>query len=229
MCWRRRQFVPSSRLRCGRRQVFGPGVCIPAFLVGAAVTAALVKQDHLSGPERAFADRVFRGKVPYDRILKTNLVGLGDRPFTVPGPGGAILVNLGHGFDDPVHYTGIGGADNGLNAPGQLFIHELTHAWQIANDSFTPAYYCRAASTAAGTVGGDMSAYIYGSAGQPWGDAPSSKVRLSMNGFAGSTTKPKKNNPNLQIKFPPMDDHDESPAVNPYYRYLRDNIRTGIA
>jgi hypothetical protein len=74
-----------------------------------------------------------------------------------------------------------------------------------------------------------MSAYIYGSAGQPWGDAPSSKVRLSMNGFAGSTTKPKKNNPNLQIKFPPMDDHDESPAVNPYYRYLRDNIRTGIA
>jgi hypothetical protein len=47
--------------------------------------------------------------------------------------------------------------------------------------------------------------------------------------FAGSTTKPKKNNTNLQIKFPPMDDHDESPAVNPYYRYLRDNIRTGIA
>jgi hypothetical protein len=37
------------------------------------------------------------------------------------------------------------------------------------------------------------------------------------------------NNPNLQRKFPPMDDHDESPTVNPYYRYIRNNIRSGIA
>src|SRR5918999_6317927 len=102
----------------------------PAFIIGAAVTAATIKQRHMIDAEKAFADQVFRGRLPLDRILLTNLVGLGDRPFTAPGPGGAILVNLGKGFDNPVSYTGKGGDTLGLNAPGQLFIHELTHAWQ---------------------------------------------------------------------------------------------------
>ena len=140
-------------LASGAGFVFGPAGMLPALLSGAAITAALVKQRHMNDGERAFADQVFRGRVPFDRVLLTNLVGLGNRPFTAPGPGGAILVNLGKGFDDPVRYTGKGGDELGRNAPGQLLIHELTHAWQIANESFTPEYYCRAVSTAVGTVG----------------------------------------------------------------------------
>ena len=120
--------------------VLGPGVLIPAFLVGAAVTAALVKQRHMTDEEKAFADRVFNGTLPLDRILLTNIVGFGGRPFTTPAPGGAILVNLGKGFDDPVRYTGKGGDTLNVNAPGQLLIHELTHAWQIENETFTPEY-----------------------------------------------------------------------------------------
>ena len=54
--------------------VLGPGVLIPAFLVGAAVTAALVKQRHMTDEEKAFADRVFNGTLPLDRILLTNIV-----------------------------------------------------------------------------------------------------------------------------------------------------------
>jgi hypothetical protein len=127
-------------LAAGAAFVFGPGVLIPAFLLGTAVTAALVKQRKMTAEERQFAGRVFGGTLPMDRVMLTNLVGLGDRPFTSPGPGGTILVNIGEGFNDPVNYTGKGGTLLGQNAPGQLLIHELTHAWQIANESFTPAY-----------------------------------------------------------------------------------------
>jgi hypothetical protein len=206
--------------------VFGPIALFPAFVVGAAVTAATVKQRHMSDEEKAFADQVFKGKLPSDRVLLTNLVGFGERPFTAPGPGGAILVNLGKGFDDPVRYTGKGGDRLGVNAPGQLLIHELTHAWQIGNESFTPEYYCRAVSTALGTVGGDMSAYGYGTAGGSWSSfGTEQQGSIVDEWFAGS------NNPSdgPQKGYPPMHSIDQGPDQNPYFRYIRDNVRTGIA
>ena len=53
-----------------------------------------------------------------ERIRPTNLVGLGDRPFTAPGPGGSILLNIGdHAFDDPVQYNGKGGTKLGVDVP----------------------------------------------------------------------------------------------------------------
>src|SRR5262245_24836176 len=208
--------------------VFGPMALFPAFVVGAAVTAALIKQRHMTDPEKAFADQVFKGRLPVDRILLTNLVGLGGRPFTAPGPGGAILVNLGKGFDDPINYTGKGGDMLGQNAAGQLLIHELTHAWQIGNESFTPEYYCRAVSTAVGTIGGDMSAYRYGPAGGRWRSfGTEQQASLVDEWFAGSKN-PNKSSP--QQGFPPMHSDDQGqPNQNPYFRYIRDNIRTGIA
>lgn len=206
--------------------VLGPSFMIPAFLVGAVVTAALVKQRHLEHHERVFADKVFQGRVPYDRVLLTNLVGLGDRPFTAPAPGGAILVNLGKGFDNPVSYTGKGGDRLGINAPGQLLIHELTHAWQIANESFTPAYYCRAVSTASSTAGGDMSAYDYGPPSDPWSSfGTEQQGSIVDEWFAGSSSP----DSGRQSGYPAMSEDDWSPNQNPYYRYIRDNIRTGIA
>jgi hypothetical protein len=167
------------------------------------------------------------GKVPYDRVLLTNLVGLGDRPFTTPAPGGAILVNLGKGFDDPVNYTGKGGDQLGVNAPGQLLIHELTHAWQIGNESFTPEYYCRAVSTAVGTLGGDMSAYSYGPAGASWGPfGTEQQGSIVDQWFAGSSDPDSRS---LQRGFAPMHSDDQGTGQNPYFRYIRDNVRTGIA
>jgi hypothetical protein len=222
-------------LAAGAAFVFGPGVLFPVFLVGAAVTAALVKQRHLTAEERQFVDRVFQGTLPMDRVLLTNLVGLGGRPFTAPGPGGAILVNVGEGFDDPVNYTGKGGTELGKNAKGQLLIHELTHAWQIANESFTPGYYCRALSTAIGTVGGDMSAYQYGPSGPPWGSfGTEQQAAIVDEWFAGSDMPDFVGKVERQREFPPR--HDKGPGEdpanpkpNPYFRYVRDNIRAGIA
>lgn len=211
----------------GAAFVLGPGALIPAFLVGAAVTAAAVKQRRLEEHERAFAHKVFRDTVPYGRILLTNFVGLGNRPFATPGPGGVILVNIGEGYADPVGYTGEGGTEVGMNAPGELFIHELVHAWQIANESFTPEYYCRALSTAVGTVGGNMSAYWYGPADRSWGSfGTEGQAKLVDEWFAGNTKPEPKG---WQSAYPPRSEEDQPPEQNPYYRYIRDNIRTGIA
>ena len=104
-----------------------------------------------------------------------------------------ILVNVGDGYADPIHYTGRGRAGtDGEYAPGQLLIHELVHAWQIANESFTPEYYCRALSAAGGTVGGDMSAYVYGSADGGWGSFETeAQAKLVDEWFAGNTPSPR--------------------------------------
>jgi hypothetical protein len=194
------------------------------------VTAALVKQRKMNAAERQFADRVFGGRLPMDRVMLTNLLGLGDRPFTSPGPGGTILVNLGQGFDDPMNYTGKGGDVLGQNAPGQLLIHELAHAWQIANESFTPAYYCRAVSTALGTTGGDMSAYSYGPPGPPWSSfGTEQQASIVDEWFAGNKMPDFEEKNERQRAFPPMHEAVEGPVQNPYFRYIRDNIRAGIA
>lgn len=211
----------------GAAFVFGPGALFPAFVVGAATTAALVDQRKLKAHERDFANVVFRGKAPLDRVQLTNLVGLGGRPFTAPGPGGAILVNLGKGFEDPVNYTGKGGDETGVNAPGQLLIHELTHAWQIGNESFTPEYYCRAVATSAGTAGGDMSAYRYGPATDGWRTFGTEQQGSIVDEWFAGNENPDGGSP--QHKYPPMHEDDQTPAQNPYFRYIRDNIRTGIA
>ncbi|MFT4088102.1 MAG: hypothetical protein QM658_13325 [Gordonia sp. (in: high G+C Gram-positive bacteria)] len=213
----------------GAAYVFGPAAWIPAFIVGAAVTASTVKQRHMRDDERRFADQVFGGRVPYDRVILTNLVGFGDRPFTAPGPGSAILVNLGGGFDNPTKYTGKGQADDGSRAPGQLLIHELTHVWQISNNSFTPSYFCRALGTAAGSTGGDMSAYSYGPAVLPWHEfGTEQQASIVDEWFAGSKIRVRDQR---QFGYPPRDERTDvdSPNANPYFRYIRDNIRTGIS
>ena len=64
---------------------------------------------------------------PINKIIVTNLMSIDKRPFTVPIKNGNdvyILMNLGNAFDDPLNYN-----MNGF--PGDVFTHELTHAWQI--------------------------------------------------------------------------------------------------
>lgn len=205
--------------------VLGPGAMVPAFIVGAAVTAATVKQRSLTDEERGFADQVFGGQLNYDRILLTNLVGVGHRPFTYPGPGEVILVNMGEGYTDPLRYTGNGGTTLDIKAPGQLLIHELTHAWQIQHASFVPEYFCRAIKTAVGTVGSDKSAYDYGPAGGPW-EAYGTEAQASVveDWFAGSNS----HNGGLQSAYSPMDAGREGEPPNPFYPYIRDHIRAGV-
>lgn len=207
--------------------VLGPAALIPAFLAGAATTAALIDQRHMTDVEIDFAKRVFGDRLPVDRILLTNLVGLGERAFVSPGPGGAILVNIGFGCEDPLHYTGDGRENTGARAPGGLLIHELTHAWQIAHEDFVVAYFCSAGGTAAGTVGGDMSAYDYAPAGVSWGSFNhEQQASIVEHWFSGEGTRDERSR---QLAHRPMVEQDLGPDGNPYFRYIRDNIRAGVA
>jgi hypothetical protein len=64
---------------------------------------------------------------PLNKIIVTNLMSINQRMFTLPikiGNNVYILLNMGKAFDDPLNYMW-----NGY--PGDVFIHELTHAWQI--------------------------------------------------------------------------------------------------
>lgn len=201
--------------------VFGPSAIVAAIVAGAAVGVAVelaLKHRKLTDrPEEvAFAENVFRGTLPLDRIVLTNMLGIGRRPFTIPSVGDTILVNLGEGFDDPIHYTGKGDPDKPrMQAAGQLFIHELVHAWQIGASFFLPGLMCDAVLNQSTTLGGDMGVYKYGLP-----DREFRKFNLEQQAsivddwFAGSG--------------PQQAGKGTQSESNPYFRYIRDNIRLKI-
>lgn len=134
--------------------VFGPSAIIPALVAGTA-TALLtdIQFRPMNKGEIALAFQVFKGTLPIDRILITNLfnpthteAGFLAREFTMPGIGdGKILVNMGDNFEhtlEPDVNTRVRGAT--YQGKGQVLIHELTHAWQIHHNTFLPGLLCKA-------------------------------------------------------------------------------------
>ncbi len=123
--------------------VFGPNMIIPAVISGIAVGNAVndaIGFRSLRPEEIEFAAKVFLNSIPFDRIRLTNLSHGGGRQFTIPNAvDGSIMVNLGDALDKP---DPIGYMNNTYPKAGQVFIHELTHAWQIANTSFMPGLLC---------------------------------------------------------------------------------------
>jgi hypothetical protein len=115
-----------------------------------------------------------------------------------------------------------------------MFVHELTHAWQIANNSFTPEYFCDSWATAVGTSGGDMSAYHYRDEDyrREWSYFnPEQQASIVDDWFGGDGSS---NTQGKQHHYPPMDEDEPTapPAPdghNPFYRFIRDNIRSGVA
>jgi hypothetical protein len=214
--------------------IFSPAAIVPALVVGGALgTAIELALEHrpMTDEEFRFADRVFHGTLPRNRIRLTNMLGLGSRPFVVPGVGDAILVNLGEGFRDPTRYRGSGDPSKPHDRqPGQLFIHEMVHVWQVDVATFVPGLLCHALLNQSTTLGGDMAIYQYGpAAGTPW-----SAFNLEQQGkiveqwFAGagrqSMTPPQLAAHGLETAA-----MIENEAINPYFRYIRDNIRQRIA
>jgi hypothetical protein len=112
--------------------VVGPFGLVPAVIAGVATASLLdIRHRPLHPSERLFADRVFAGQIDYDRIIVTNLSKSGGTKFTMPTIGNAILLNMGdEAFDDPTTYQG-----GNYPMKGEVFIHELTHAWQICHNS----------------------------------------------------------------------------------------------
>jgi hypothetical protein len=147
--------------------IFGPFATVPALVLGVAAGAivdAMVKIRSLSDGEVAFARQVFGDSLNYDRVRLTNLSGLARRAFTAPTVDGTILVNIGNAFDAP----SVAVFPGNYPVPGQILIHELTHAWQIQHasleDGFIPGLMCQGILNQ--TVVSNP--YVYGPPGQPW-------------------------------------------------------------
>jgi DNA-binding beta-propeller fold protein YncE len=108
----------------------GPNALIPAVVAGAVVGAQIEHRD-VTPEEIVFAEEVFGKTLPWERIVITNLHSFGGNAFVFPH-GEKILVNMGGRWNDTMTSTWV---DENFTEPGQLFIHELTHAWQIVHES----------------------------------------------------------------------------------------------
>lgn len=136
--------------------VFGPSAIIPA--VAAGTTTALVADIRFrrlndgsaqSLEEIRRANEVFKGTLPIDRIVLTDLHSPDRyREFCYPAIDGSIHVNLGRNFDNPLgpDANPIRNArtNNPYAKPGSVLMHELTHAWQIEHTTFIPGLTCKA-------------------------------------------------------------------------------------
>lgn len=148
----------------GMLLVFGPGAIIPALAAG-TLTAALtgIRSRPMNDEEIIFVQRVFHDTLPLDRIIITDMCNPSDTEtgtmlveFTTLAIDGTILVNMGRNFDNTLgvdRNTDIG--RQAYTKPGQVFIHELVHAWQISHHAFLPGLLCQALTSDGYTVDGE--------------------------------------------------------------------------
>ena len=169
-----------------------------------AVTNALIKFRPLNSAEIAFARQVFGNSLPYQDVIITNLAGLGDRAFTAPGVDGKTYLNIGRAYDNPL---GTGG--DAYPRPGQLLIHELTHAWQIAHTGSLPGLMCSGMVNQANFILGD-NVYQYGPPGRGWSEFNAEQQGAIVDQWFGGTG--------------PSSRYKEADQENPYYRYIWNDV-----
>ena len=185
-----------------------------AGVASGAVANALIKTRAMTHDEISAAQTVFGSEVPYENVLFTNLAGQNGRAFTAPGVDGKTYCNLGSVFDNT-----LGPGNNAYPYKGEVMIHELTHAWQIAHNSFVPGLLCSAIVNQSAYNQGD-NVYAYGPAGPDW-----SAFNLEQQGaivnqwYAGNN-----DGGTPQGQFVAMDK-----SANPYYKYIKGNILAGAA
>src|SRR4029078_2663988 len=173
-----------------------------------AVTNALIKFRPLNVAEIAFARQVFGNSLPYQDVIITNLAGLGDRAFTAPGVDGKTYLNLGRAYDNPL---GTGGS--AYPKPGQLLIHELTHAWQIAHAGFLPGLMCSGMVNQANFILGD-NVDEYGEPGPGWSKFNAEQQGAIVDQWFGGTGR--------SSRYKEMDQE------NPYYRYVWNDVTSHL-
>ena len=161
-----------------------------------------------SDDEIKLAKEVFADTLLLEDVRITNLAGLGGRAFTAPGVDGKTYCNLGLAYDNP-----LGPGGSAYPQPGQLLIHELTHAWQIAHTDFLPSLMCSGLVNQANFVFGD-NVYAYGPPGPDWGEFNLEQQGAIVDQWFGG-------NGANQGQYGPMN------HANPYHRYITGNILAG--
>jgi hypothetical protein len=187
-------------------------LAVAAGVAAGAVTNSAIKQRPMSTDEINFARKVFGDTISWGKIELTNLTGIGGNCFTTPFIGGKIYVNLGPYYNDPIHST-----KNNYPAKGELFIHELTHAWQIEHASLLPTFMCTAVVTQTEHQIGEH-VYDYGPPGPVWSSFGVEQQASIVDQWFGGV--PNASAPSRTASTA-MNEHD------PYFTYIRDNIRRG--
>ena len=206
--------------------IVGPFGLVPAVVAG-VVTASLADVRHrpIHPDEIAFADRVFMGEIDYNHVILTNLTHDGGRKYTIPSIGKSILVNLGDALDNPMSYAEPAGS--GYEQPGSVFIHELTHAWQITNGSLLRVL-CGMSSNydyAQGSRTDDKSW-----SRRAWHTFNNEQQAHIVNDWYGAhVVKDATGNYVLDASGVPVTDLNGFDALNdPAYHFIQDNIRAGV-
>lgn len=178
-----------------------------------AVTSALIQSRPMTSQEIQFAQQVFASEIPFQNVMLSNLSSLNGRAFTAPGVDGKTYCNLGDAYNNPQTFT-----NGAYPFGGEVLIHELTHAWQIAHNSFIPGFVCSGVVNQANYMFGD-DVYAYGPAGPNWSNFNlEQQAQIVNQWFAGA-----KDGGN-QDSWPPM-----ATTGNPYFQYIQGNILTGSA
>jgi hypothetical protein len=170
------------------------------------VANAAIQRRAMSAAEIAMARTVFGSTLPYDNVQFTDFCGLGGRAFTAPGVDGKTYCNLGKAY-----YNTLGAGGTSYPVNGEMMIHELTHAWQIAHNSFIPGFFCSAIVNQTNYLMGD-DVYVYGEAGPPWSSFNLEQQAQIVNqwfGHDGKQAGTSQSNP------------------GPYNKYIIGNILTG--
>jgi hypothetical protein len=194
--------------------VWGPSAIIASIVLGVsagALTDALIKHRSMTQEEYDFAGIVFGNTLPpRETIYITNLSHGGGRKYTWPEIDGSIILNLGDdAFDDPIHHS-----DKAYPTRGQVFIHEMTHAWQIKTKSFIPGVLCKYIV--------QTDAYSFGFEGQAWNELGIEQQALTVDSwfgqYAGNWLSAADVAKNLASQ-PAITDH--------HFGYIQNNIRLG--
>lgn len=186
-----------------------PGGALFAVPVGIAV-GAVTSLEHdwrpLNDEERKLAREVFGDSLDFERIRLTDLIGLGDRPFTAPGIEGITYVNLGEYYHRS--FEGYGP----YSEHGQLLVHELVHAWQIQH-GFVPEVMCSGVSDQIRYIF-DNGIYAYDAKTlAPWDDLNNEQQGAAVDQWFGGN--------GAQANYQQEDQQ------SPFYRYIRENVLGG--
>ncbi|WP_244070733.1 LGFP repeat-containing protein [Bradyrhizobium sp. Ce-3] len=217
-------------------RVVGPGGLVGVVVAGASVlflgplgftvgmlagvvSAIAIKHRTINDDEYRFANRIFKGTLPpQNQIILTNVASTdadidGGRKFTVPNIDGTILVNLGDAcFANPMGWAG----RKNYTRPGQVFIHELTHAWQIYHRA-SVGLLCDYVTKRRASVGAD--AYSYGTPDTPFGKfGLEQQAHIVDDWYGGSRAAQFGHTANT---------NDPEDYQDPFFHYIANNIWLG--
>ncbi len=216
--------LPGLFTTAGASFLFGPGIVIPVFAVSTVVGQVAIRHRRMSSDEIDFAKRVFGDTLPFDRIILTNLSGVGNAAFVCPAGDDAILVNLGDddAFDNPKTFkrrVSEKQARKGeQDEPGQLFIHELTHTWQIMHRAFDAEFLWRGTINKLFRKLTGKPTYDYGPPDIPFADfGLEGQASVVEEWFGGKRAHAPERTPL----------RDAMNANDSYFHYIADNIRLG--